>query len=62
MSQALSVDSGESGRAPLTEPAARTLPADTMDGHAAFAEKEHGEEAVFRVRPERWVGTDLGSV
>ncbi|CAL9466594.1 hypothetical protein SUDANB60_02734 [Streptomyces sp. enrichment culture] len=27
-----------------------------------FAWKNHGEQVVVRMRPERWVSSDLGSV
>ncbi|MFC5957812.1 pyridoxamine 5'-phosphate oxidase family protein [Streptomyces pratens] len=46
----------------LRELASRYLPADKVDGYVAFARKEHGEQVVLRMRPERWVSSDLGSV
>ncbi|MGY0068054.1 pyridoxamine 5'-phosphate oxidase family protein [Streptomyces sp. QTS137] len=46
----------------LRELASRYLPADKVEGYVAFAWKEHGEQVVVRMRPERWVSSDLGSV
>ncbi|MFD5566897.1 pyridoxamine 5'-phosphate oxidase family protein [Streptomyces cadmiisoli] len=46
----------------LRELAARYLPADKVDGYVDFAAKNHGEQVVIRMRPERWVSSDLGSV
>ncbi|MCX2925615.1 pyridoxamine 5'-phosphate oxidase family protein [Streptomyces sp. NEAU-W12] len=46
----------------LRELASRYLPADKVEGYVAFAWKDHGEQVVVRMRPERWVSSDLGSV
>jgi nitroimidazol reductase NimA-like FMN-containing flavoprotein (pyridoxamine 5'-phosphate oxidase superfamily) len=46
----------------LREISARYLPADKVDGYVDVAWKEHGEQVVIRMRPERWVSSDLGSV
>lgn len=46
----------------LRELASRYLPADKVEGYVAFAWKDHGEQVVLRMRPERWVSSDLGSV
>ncbi|MFE0792433.1 pyridoxamine 5'-phosphate oxidase family protein [Streptomyces mutabilis] len=46
----------------LREMSARYLPADKVDGYVAFASAEHGEQVVVRMRPERWVSSDLGTV
>ncbi|MDQ0387168.1 nitroimidazol reductase NimA-like FMN-containing flavoprotein (pyridoxamine 5'-phosphate oxidase superfamily) [Streptomyces sp. DSM 42143] len=46
----------------LREMAARYLPADKVDGYVAFASAEHGDQVVVRMRPERWVSSDLGTV
>ncbi|MDT9697004.1 pyridoxamine 5'-phosphate oxidase family protein [Streptomyces sp. P17] len=46
----------------LREIAARYLPADKVDGYVDFAWKNHGEQVVVRMRPERWVSSDLGTV
>jgi hypothetical protein len=46
----------------LREITARYLPADKVDGYVAFASADHGEQVVVRMRPERWVSSDLGSV
>ncbi|MFE0927591.1 pyridoxamine 5'-phosphate oxidase family protein [Streptomyces mutabilis] len=46
----------------LREMSARYLPADKVDGYVAFASAEHGNQVVVRMRPERWVSSDLGTV
>ncbi|MFC7883158.1 pyridoxamine 5'-phosphate oxidase family protein [Streptomyces sp. NPDC057376] len=46
----------------LREVSARYLPADKVDGYVAFASANHGDQVVVRMRPERWVSSDLGSV
>ncbi|MGC9544065.1 pyridoxamine 5'-phosphate oxidase family protein [Streptomyces sp. UG1] len=46
----------------LREMSARYLPAEVVDSYVEFAQKNHGESVVIRMRPERWVSSDLGSV
>jgi hypothetical protein len=46
----------------LREMSARYLPAEKVDGYVAFASANHGEQVVVRMRPERWVSSDLGSL
>ncbi|MBC2904653.1 pyridoxamine 5'-phosphate oxidase family protein [Streptomyces cupreus] len=46
----------------LREISARYLPEDKVDGYVDFAWKNHGEQVVVRMRPERWVSSDLGTV
>ncbi|KFG74497.1 pyridoxamine 5'-phosphate oxidase family protein [Streptomyces mutabilis] len=46
----------------LREISARYLPADKVDGYVAFASAEHGDQVIVRMRPERWVSSDLGTV
>lgn len=46
----------------LREISARYLPAEKVDGYVDFAWKNHGEQVVVRMRPERWLSSDLGSV
>ncbi|MET8902848.1 pyridoxamine 5'-phosphate oxidase family protein [Streptomyces sp. NPDC048232] len=46
----------------LREISARYLPAEKVDGYVAFASANHGEQVIVRMRPERWVSSDLGSV
>lgn len=46
----------------LREISARYLPADKVDGYVDFSWKNHGEMLVLRMRPERWVSSDLGQV
>ncbi|MGW4206316.1 pyridoxamine 5'-phosphate oxidase family protein [Streptomyces sp. NPDC004726] len=44
----------------LVEMASRYLPAEKVAGYIAFAEKEHGEQVVITMRPQRWISSDLG--
>ncbi|MFF3013253.1 pyridoxamine 5'-phosphate oxidase family protein [Streptomyces sp. NPDC057939] len=46
----------------LTEIAARYLPAEKVKGYVDFAWKDHGEQIVIHMRPQRWVSSDLGQV
>ncbi|MFE2263513.1 pyridoxamine 5'-phosphate oxidase family protein [Streptomyces griseosporeus] len=46
----------------LRELSARYLPAEKVDGYVDFSWKNHGEQVVVRMRPERWVSSDLGQV
>ncbi|MEY9992155.1 hypothetical protein ABIE67_004187 [Streptomyces sp. V4I8] len=46
----------------LREISARYLPAEKVDGYVDFAWKNHGEQVVIHMRPERWVSSDLGQV
>jgi Pyridoxamine 5'-phosphate oxidase len=46
----------------LREISARYLPAEKVDGYVEFASKNHGEQVILRMRPERWVTSDLGTV
>ncbi|WP_435612235.1 pyridoxamine 5'-phosphate oxidase family protein [Streptomyces sp. bgisy159] len=46
----------------LRKMSARYLPAEKVDGYVDFAWKEHGEQVVIHMRPERWVSSDLGQV
>ncbi|WP_328657994.1 pyridoxamine 5'-phosphate oxidase family protein [Streptomyces sp. NBC_00334] len=46
----------------LREMSARYLPAEKVDGYVAFSQASHGDQVVVRMRPERWVSSDLGSV
>lgn len=45
----------------VVEMASRYLPADKVDGYVAMASGDHGEQVVYRMRPQRWVSSDLGS-
>ncbi|GAA3499849.1 pyridoxamine 5'-phosphate oxidase family protein [Streptomyces prasinosporus] len=63
----VSVEGPVLGTAPATieqlrEISARYLPADKVEGYVDFARRNHGEQVVVRMRPERWVSSDLGSV
>ncbi|GAA2992956.1 pyridoxamine 5'-phosphate oxidase family protein [Streptomyces fulvorobeus] len=49
-------------RADLEEMAARYLPAEKVAGYVDFAWQDHGEQVVIRMRPQRWVSSDLGQV
>ncbi|WP_369217448.1 pyridoxamine 5'-phosphate oxidase family protein [Streptomyces flavofungini] len=46
----------------LREISARYLPADKVEGYVEFASKEHGEQALYYLRPEHWYSSDLGTV
>ncbi|WP_329442325.1 pyridoxamine 5'-phosphate oxidase family protein [Streptomyces canus] len=46
----------------LREMSTRYLPAEKVDGYVEFASKNHGEQVIIRLRPERWVTSDLGTV
>ncbi|MCX4859447.1 pyridoxamine 5'-phosphate oxidase family protein [Streptomyces canus] len=46
----------------LREISARYLPAEKVDGYVEFASKNHDEQVIIRLRPERWVTSDLGTV
>ncbi|MGV9254600.1 pyridoxamine 5'-phosphate oxidase family protein [Streptomyces sp. NPDC003697] len=63
----VSVEGPVVGTAPATieqlrEMSARYLPADKVDAYVDFAWKHHGEQVVVRMRPERWLSSDLGSL
>lgn len=49
-------------REQLVEISARYLPAEKVDTYVDFAWKEHGEQVVIHMRPQRWVSSDLGEV
>ncbi|MDO0933988.1 pyridoxamine 5'-phosphate oxidase family protein [Streptomyces sp. DG2A-72] len=46
----------------LRELSARYLPAEKVDGYVDFSWNNHGEMVIIRMRPERWVSSDLGTV
>ncbi|OIJ97951.1 pyridoxamine 5'-phosphate oxidase [Streptomyces sp. MUSC 14] len=46
----------------LREISARYLPAEKVPGYVDFAWKNHGEQLVIHMRPQRWVSSDLGQV
>ncbi|MEU6143198.1 pyridoxamine 5'-phosphate oxidase family protein [Streptomyces sp. NPDC047081] len=46
----------------LREISARYLPPEKVDEYVDFAWKNHGEQVVVRMRPERWLSSDLGTV
>ncbi|MEU6336281.1 pyridoxamine 5'-phosphate oxidase family protein [Streptomyces cellulosae] len=46
----------------LGEISARYLPPEKVEGYVDFAWKNRGEQVVVRMRPERWVSSDLGSI
>ncbi|MFG3004097.1 pyridoxamine 5'-phosphate oxidase family protein [Streptomyces calvus] len=56
------LDTTPATREQLREMAARYLPAAKVDGYVDFSSKNHGDQVVVRMRPERWVSSDLGSV
>ncbi|MFG2799393.1 pyridoxamine 5'-phosphate oxidase family protein [Streptomyces pseudovenezuelae] len=56
------LDTRPGTREDLQEISARYLPAEKVDGYVEFASKNHGEQVILRMRPERWVTSDLGTV
>ncbi|MFJ6462127.1 pyridoxamine 5'-phosphate oxidase family protein [Streptomyces sp. NPDC091387] len=46
----------------LVEMSSRYLAAEKVDGYVDFAWKEHGEQVVIHMRPQRWLSSDLGEV
>ncbi|MEE1835247.1 pyridoxamine 5'-phosphate oxidase family protein [Streptomyces sp. SP17KL33] len=46
----------------LREITARYLPPEKVDGYVEFSSANHGDQVVIRMRPERWVSSDLGTV
>ncbi|MEV7403050.1 pyridoxamine 5'-phosphate oxidase family protein [Streptomyces sp. NPDC091267] len=44
----------------LVEMSARYLPAEKVEGYVDFAWKEHGEQVIIHMRPQRWLSSDLG--
>ncbi|MFJ9339116.1 pyridoxamine 5'-phosphate oxidase family protein [Streptomyces sp. NPDC101733] len=46
----------------LVEMSARYLPAEKVEGYVDFSWKEHGEQIIIHMRPQRWVSSDLGDV
>ncbi|MCD7441417.1 pyridoxamine 5'-phosphate oxidase family protein [Streptomyces lincolnensis] len=46
----------------LREISARYLPAEKVDGYVEYALKSHGEQVIIRMRPERWVSSEIGSL
>ncbi|MFD4034683.1 pyridoxamine 5'-phosphate oxidase family protein [Streptomyces sp. NPDC058637] len=49
-------------REQLVEIAGRYLPPEKVDGYVDFAWKDHGEQVVIHMRPQRWLSSDLGEV
>ncbi len=56
------VETADATEEHLRELSARYLPAEKVDGYVEFASANHGEQVIVRLRPERWVSSDLGSV
>ncbi|TRO62314.1 pyridoxamine 5'-phosphate oxidase family protein [Streptomyces sp. IB201691-2A2] len=56
------LDTTPATREQLHEISARYLPADKVDGYVDFSWKEHGSQVIVRMRPERWLSSDLGTV
>ncbi|MDQ0792384.1 pyridoxamine 5'-phosphate oxidase family protein [Streptomyces sp. B1I3] len=48
-------------REQLVEISARYLPAEKVESYVDFAWKEHGEQVVVHMRPQRWLSSDLGA-
>ncbi|MET7637123.1 pyridoxamine 5'-phosphate oxidase family protein [Streptomyces sp. NPDC005438] len=56
------VETRPATRAELRELAARYLPAEKVEGYVDFAWRDHGEQSIWVLRPQRWVSSDLGAV
>ncbi|WP_086565541.1 pyridoxamine 5'-phosphate oxidase family protein [Streptomyces africanus] len=56
------VDTAPATRDQIRELSARYLPADKVDDYVEFSLKNHGDLVVLRMRPQRWVSSDLGQV
>ncbi|WP_329391716.1 pyridoxamine 5'-phosphate oxidase family protein [Streptomyces sp. NBC_01716] len=46
----------------IVELASRYLPAGKVDEYVAMSTGEHGDQVVFRMRPQRWLSSDLGAL
>lgn len=46
----------------LREIAGRYLPAERLDEYIDMSTRNNGEQVVIRMRPERWLSSDLGTV
>ncbi|MEW2393530.1 pyridoxamine 5'-phosphate oxidase family protein [Streptomyces venezuelae] len=46
----------------LREISARYLAPEKVEPYVEFASKDHGEQAVYYLRPEHWYSSDLGTV
>jgi nitroimidazol reductase NimA-like FMN-containing flavoprotein (pyridoxamine 5'-phosphate oxidase superfamily) len=46
--------------AQLEEMTRRYLPPDKVDSYLEFARREHGENIVIYLQPQRWISADLG--
>ncbi|QES45641.1 pyridoxamine 5'-phosphate oxidase [Streptomyces venezuelae] len=46
----------------LREISARYLAPEKVERYVEFASKDHGEQAVYYLRPEHWYSSDLGTV
>ncbi|MFF9686106.1 pyridoxamine 5'-phosphate oxidase family protein [Streptomyces sp. NPDC014623] len=47
-------------REQLAEISSRYLPAEKADDYVDFAWREHGEQVVVHMRPQRWLSSDIG--
>lgn len=46
----------------LREMAARYLAPEKVDGYLQFAASDHGDQVLFALKTEHWLGADLGSI
>lgn len=46
----------------LREISARYLPAEKVDAYVDFSLKNHGDQVIVRMQPEKWFSSDLGSL
>lgn len=54
------VESVPATKEQLVEISARYLDPAKVDAYVDFAWKEHGDQLVIRMRPQRWISSDLG--
>lgn len=56
------VDTVPATKEQLTEIAARYLAPEKVQAYVDFAWNDHGDQLVIHMRPEHWLGADLGQV
>ncbi|MDQ1006935.1 hypothetical protein QFZ82_001420 [Streptomyces sp. V4I23] len=56
------IDTVPATREQLVEISARYLPAEKVEAYVDFAWKNHGDQVVVHMRPQRWLSSDLGEV
>ncbi|MFF3290430.1 pyridoxamine 5'-phosphate oxidase family protein [Streptomyces sp. NPDC003023] len=54
------VDTAPATREQLVEISARYLEPEKVDAYVDFAWSDHGDQLIIRMRPQRWISSDLG--